>query len=252
MHGLMRSAKGAMRVAAGFVWPERSILTGARHGGHGTVSAEDFARLHFLNGQGCRACAAPVEIDLGDESLCGACAGQMPAWDAARAALAYDEASRQAILEQKHTGRRDGLATLVSWMTLAGGEMVTNSDVLIGVPLHYRRLAKRGYNQAIWLAQGIGAQAGKPVLVDTLVRHKATPSQAALSPRQRQKNVAGAFKVRARRAQKIAGKRVVLVDDVYTTGATLRACTLALKRAGAETVNVLVLARVVRDTDVTI
>lgn len=240
-----------MRSAAGFIWPERSILTGERHGGHGAVSAADFARLHFLSG-GCRACAALVQVDLGDESLCGACAAELPVWDGARAALAYDDASRQAILELKHTGRRDGLTTLSNWMALAGEDVLRDCDALVAVPLHYRRLAKRGYNQAIWLAQGIGKAAGKPVLVDTLVRHKATPSQAGLSPRQRQRNVTGAFKIRGRRAKHVAGKHIVLVDDVYTTGATLRACTLALKRADAASVNVLVLARVVRETDVTI
>ena len=252
MHRLGRSAKHRLRLLAGFVWPERSIISGERHAGQGAVSAEDFARLHFLNGSGCRSCATPVEIDLGADSLCGACAGKPPRWDQARAALAYDDASRRAILELKHAGRRDGLATLSNWLALAGEDILADADALVPVPLHYRRLASRGFNQSAWLAQGIARRTGTSVLVDGLVRRKPTRSQAGLNARQRHRNVTGAFSVRPSRAEAIAGARLVLVDDVYTTGSTLKACTLALKRAGAASVSVLVLARVVRDADITI
>jgi len=241
-----------MRSIAGFIWPARSILTGERHGGIGAVSAEDFAKLHFLNGAGCRTCAAPLDVDLGEDSLCGACAARLPRWDQARAALAYDEASRQAILELKYSGRRDGLAAMTNWMALAGQDVLAETDYLVPVPLHYRRLAKRGFNQAGWLALGVGQHAGVATLVDAIVRTKATPSQGGLSARQRAKNVAGAFKVRRTRRKRLGGARVTLVDDVYTTGSTLAACTKALSQAGTASVNVLVLARVVRGTDVTI
>lgn len=252
MHWARRSAKAGLRSIAGFVWPARSILTGERHGGDGAVAPEDFARLRFLNGGGCRSCALPLEIDLGEESLCGLCAAKAPKWDQARAALAYDDASRQAILELKHAGRRDGLATMTNWMSLAGDDILTNTDWLIPVPLHYQRLAKRGFNQAAWLAQGVARQSGTLALVDGLSRTRATPSQGGLTGRQRRKNVAGAFEVRKSRAPRIRGATVTLVDDVLTTGSTLAACTKALKKAGAASVNVLVLARVVRDADITI
>jgi len=252
MHWSARSARARLRALAGFIWPSRSILTGERHGGDGAVSAQDFARLHFLNGAGCRACAAPLAVDLGESSLCGACAAKPPRWDQARAALAYDDASRQAILELKHAGRRDGLSAMSNWMALAGRDVLAGSDYLVPVPLHYRRLARRGFNQAVWLAQGIGRQAGVAVLVDALVRTKATPSQGGLSARQRKRNVAGAFKLRGPRGKQIGGANITLIDDVYTTGSTLAACTKALSQAGAASVNVLVLARVVRATDITI
>jgi len=252
MHWAERSAKTAMRSLAGFIWPQRSILTGERHRGDGAIAPDDFAKLHFLNGKGCRMCAAPVEIDLGAESLCGACAAQPQRWREARAALAYDEASRQAILELKYAGRRDGLETMVNWMVLAGGEMLNDTDFLIPVPLHYRRLAKRGFNQAGWLAQGIAKRTQNAVLVDAIKRKKHTRSQGGLSARQRRRNVAGAFVIRRSRRKQIEGAHVILVDDVYTTGSTLEACTAALLKAGAETVNVLVLARVVREADITI
>lgn len=237
---------------AHFIWPQRSILSGERHIGDGAISAEDFARLHFLNGVGCSRCAAQVEIDLGPDNLCGACAAHPPVWNQARAAIAYDDVSRQAILELKYAARRDGLQTLVNWMVLAGDDVLTETDYLVPVPLHYRRLVRRGFNQAGWLAAGIARKTQTGLLVDGLKRIKPTQSQAGLTARQRRKNVAGAFAIRRSAAERISGARITLIDDVYTTGSTLTACAAALKKAGAEDVNVLVLARVVKDTDVTI
>lgn len=194
----------------------------------------------------------PMEVDLGPDSVCGACLARPPRWDQARAALAYDDISRQAILELKYAGRRDGLAVMANWMTLAGQDVLDETDLIVPVPLHYRRLAKRGFNQAGWLAQKVAGQTGIPVSVDALVRCKATPSQGGLTGRQRRQNVSGAFAVRKSRLKRVEGARITLVDDVYTTGSTLSACSLMLKRAGAVSVNVLVLARVVREKDITI
>lgn len=228
------------------------MVTGLRHRGDGPLPPEDFARLTFLNGAGCRRCAVPLEIDYGPESLCGACAARTPKWDQARAALAYDEVSRPAILELKHAGRRDGLAAMSNWMALAGRDILADTDWLVPVPLHYQRLAARGFNQAAWLTQGIAGRTGTLALIDGLSRKRSTPSQGGLTAQQRRRNMAGAFEIRKSRAGRVNGSTVTLVDDVMTTGATLAACTKALKRAGATRVNVLVLARVVRDTDLTI
>jgi ComF family protein len=252
MHWAARSAKAGLRSIAGFVWPARSILTGERHGGEGSVAPEDFAKLTFLNGGGCRSCALPIAVELGEASLCGACAAKAPKWDQARAALAYDDVSRQAVLELNHAGRRDGLSEMSNWMTLAGQDVLADTDWLIPVPLHYQRLATRGFNQAAWLAQGVARKSGTLALVDGLSRTRATPSQGGLSARQRRKNVSGAFEVRKSRAARIKGATITLVDDVFTTGSTLTACSKALLKAGAGRVNVLVLARVVRDADITI
>lgn len=194
----------------------------------------------------------PLELDLGDTSQCGACAARAPKWEQARAAIAYDEISRQAILELKHAGRRDGLAVMCNWMALAGRDVLPDTDWLVPVPLHYQRLAARGFNQAAWLAQGVARRTGTLALVDALSRKRNTPSQGGLTARQRRKNVAGAFEVRASRMARIKGSTVTLVDDVLTTGSTLAACSKALKKAGAARVNVLVLARVVREPDLTI
>lgn len=252
MHWTTRSARAGLRSLANFVWPHRSIVSGERHGGDGPLSPEDFAKLNFLNGTGCRSCAAPMEIDLGADSLCGSCAARAPKWDQARAAIAYDDISRQAILELKHAGRRDGLGAMSNWMALAGRDILPETDWLVPVPLHYQRLAARGFNQAAWLTQGVARRSGTLALVDALSRKRNTPSQGGLTARQRRRNVAGAFEVRKSRQSRIKGSTVTLVDDVLTTGSTLAACTKALKKAGAARVNVLVLARVVREVDLTI
>ncbi|MEP1143206.1 MAG: ComF family protein [Henriciella sp.] len=252
MHWTTRSARAGLRSIANFVWPHRSIVTGERHGGDGPLTPEDFAKINFLNGSGCRTCGMPLEIDLGEDSQCGACAAKAPKWDQARAAIAYDDVSRQAILELKHAGRRDGLKAMTNWMALAGRDLIPETDWLVPVPLHYQRLATRGFNQAAWLAQGVARNTGTLALVDGLSRKRNTPSQGGLTARQRRRNVAGAFEVRASRQGRIKGSTVTLVDDVLTTGSTLAACTKALKKAGAARVNVLVLARVVREADLTI
>lgn len=194
----------------------------------------------------------PLDYRTGDETWCGVCIARPPRWDRARAALIYDDISRRPVLDLKRAGRRDGLDTLCGWMRQAGGALIDEADVLVPVPLHYTRLVMRGFNQSGWLAQAIGTETGRRVAVDALVRTRRTPSQAGLAGRARRRNVSGAFKVRPSRLAALKDKRVLLVDDVLTTGATLSACTRALKRAGARHVDVLVLARVVRETDVTI
>jgi ComF family protein len=156
------------------------------------------------------------------------------------------------VLDLKHSGRRDGLEILAGWTLQSGRSLVDEADFIVPVPLHYARLVRRGFNQSAWLAGAISGQSGTPMLVDAIKRTWRTPSQAGLSARARRRNVAGAFTISKPAATRISGRRVLLVDDVLTTGATLSACTRALKQAVAANVDVLVLARVVREMDVTI
>jgi len=186
-------------------------------------------------------------------ATCAACIARPPRWDRTRAAFVYEPASLRLVLDLKRSGRRDGLGTFSSWMMRAGrGALLDEADVIVPVLLHYARLASRGFNQSAWLAEALSQRTGVPVSVDALKRTRRTPTQGGLSAKARRRNVAGAFELRPSRAGHVEGKRVLLIDDVLTTGATLRACTRALKRAGARHVDVLVLARVVRETDITI
>ncbi|MEE8279313.1 MAG: phosphoribosyltransferase family protein, partial [Alphaproteobacteria bacterium] len=132
------------------------------------------------------------------------------------------------------------------WMARAGAELLEDADLIVPVPLHRLRLLSRRYNQAALLAHGIAKASGLAVVPDLLVRTRRTPSQGRLSPARRRRNVGGAFAVKGSRAGLLKGKRVLLIDDVLTTGATVSACTRALRRAGAKAADVLTLARVVR------
>lgn len=245
-------AKSAIRAGADLVWPQRSLISHDRHGGSGALSPEEFAALRFITPPVCRRCSLPVEIDLGPETICAACSARPPSWQEARAALEYDAVSRRPILDLKRAGRRDGLKVMGAWMAAAGADLIETAEVCVPVPLHYRRLAARGYNQAAWLAQAACRGRGLPVCVDALKRTRHTPTQGGLSARARRRNMAGAFAVRRSRRARIDGRCVLLVDDVLTTGATLAACSRALLAAGAARVDVLVLARVVRGRDLTI
>lgn len=252
MHRMSRAAKTGLRSLGSFVWPSRSLVSGEHHGGDGLIAPDDFAKLTFLSGSGCQKCALPLEADLGDAGICAACVARPPKWDAARAALQYDDASRKPVLDLKRAGRRDGLATYARWMALAGRDIIDRADLIVPVPLHYRRLASRGYNQSGWLADALSRQTGKPCSHDALKRTRPTPTQGNRSARERHLNVRGAFMARPSRLKSIEGAHILLIDDVFTTGATLAACTRALKKGKAAEVYVLVLARVVRPSDVTI
>lgn len=252
MNAPARTAKGFLRQMRDFLWPPRSLVSGARDAGGAPLSPEEFRSLAFITGPVCNRCGVPVATETPPETICAVCTARPPRWQRARAALIYDEYARRPVLDLKRAGRRDGLSLLAAWMGRAGEDLLAEAELIVPVPLHYSRLVMRGYNQSAWLAQALGRQAGVAVSVDALKRTRRTPSQAGLSGRARRRNVTGAFAVRRSWLKRVRGRHVLLVDDVLTSGATLSACTRALKRAGARQIDVIVLARVVRETDVTI
>ncbi len=225
-------------------WPQRSLITHRELAGPGALEPELWAKLQFLSDPVCARCGMPFEIAVDPDQMCGACIARPPAYDRARAALVYGDVSRELVLGLKYQGRRDGLVTLANWMTAAGKPLLAEADLIVPVPLHYFRLVRRGFNQSGWLAAALARSSGVRLSVDALKRTRATPIQGGLSADGRRRNVQGAFQVRGGRKGLVRGKRVVLVDDVMTTGATAEACTLALKRAGAVCVDVVTLARV--------
>ena len=181
---------------------------------------------------------------MGEDALCAVCARERRSWNRARAALRYDKNSRTLVLGLKHGDRTHVASAFGRWMYHAGGEVLAGADLLVPVPLHWTRLFQRRYNQAALLAQAVHAAGGPEMAADWLIRRRKTPSQGHLGPAARERNVRGAFAVRAGRS--FAGKRVVIVDDVMTTGATVEECARVLKRAGASFVGVLTLARALR------
>jgi ComF family protein len=235
--------RGLWRGTLDLLFPPQS-LDGGPAPMAGGLSAEAWSRIHFLDGPVCDGCGTPFEFHPGAGVRCAACSARPRAFDAARAACIYDEASRDPILKLKHADRLDLAPLLARWLSRAAHELIADSDVIAPVPLHPLRLLSRRYNQAAEIARPLAALTGRPYLPDPLVRKRPTGSQGGKSGAGRRRNVAGAFVVPAGRAKQVAGRRILLVDDVMTTGATLEGCARALKAAGAVRVNVAVVARV--------
>jgi ComF family protein len=168
-----------------------------------------------------------------------------PAYQRGRAAVRYDDVARTLVHALKYQDRTDLAPAMGRWMARAGRELLDGADALIPVPLHWRRGWSRRYNQSGALAGVIERQSGVKVLSEALRRVRPTEQQIGLSRSQRASNVQGAFKVASDRLSDIQGRRVVLIDDVLTSGATVDACARALLRAKAAQVDVLVFARVV-------
>lgn len=208
----------------------------------GGFTADAWSRIAFLDGPVCDGCGTPFDFDPG--ARCAACLARPRAFDAARAACVYDETSRDPILKLKHADRLDLAPMLARWISRAARDLIDEADAIAPVPLHPFRLLRRRYNQAAEIARPLAALTGTPYLPDALVRRRATATQAGRSGSGRKRNVAGAFEVPAARAAQVAGLRVLLIDDVLTTGATAEGCARALKAAGAARVDLAVVARV--------
>ncbi len=226
--------------------PPQCLSCGALVDSPGVLCAACWDKVAFPGPPQCAACGWPFEFDSGAGALCAACVRRRPVYRRARAVMVYGDTSRRLILAFKYGDRTDAAPAFGRWLARAGKELIAEAEVIVPVPLHWTRLFSRLYNQAALLAHALGKQSGLPVACDLLVRRKPTPSQGRLSPSARRRNVRGAFAVRPSRRGRLEGRRVLLVDDVLTTGATAAACARTLLRAGAASVDVLTLARVVR------
>ncbi|MBC7770198.1 MAG: ComF family protein [Phycisphaerales bacterium] len=240
--------RGAVSRLSDLIWPPRSLLSEEIVDRPGVIEPALWGELKFLGAPICACCGFPLPDYAGAADLCAACGADKPAYDTARAALVYDDHARRLVLDLKRGGRRDGLPVFARWMAAAAGEAAIRADFIAPAPMHWTRLAVRSFNQAAWLAQALARTAGKPWKPGALTRIKRRKSQAGLSASERQRNVGGAIKASAA----FKGKVVLVVDDVFTTGATLEACARALRKAGAAEVHAVTLARVVRPTDILI
>ncbi len=225
------------------VLPPRCLACGVTVGEPDALCARCWAALRFFAPPWCAVCGLPFPHPMGEGAVCADCARGRASWHQARAVLRYDSHSRPLVLALKHDGTHLARA-LGGWMQRAGGEVLDRADLLVPVPVHWTRLFGRRYNQASLLAHAIHAAGGPPVAPDWLVRRRRTPSQGRLGPLARARNVRGAFALR--RGREIKGKRLVIVDGVLTTGATVEECARVLRREGAAFVGVLTLARALR------
>lgn len=240
-----KAGRGGMTLID-LILPPRCIVTGEIVQEQGTISPQVWKKLQFISDPQCRKCGVPFEFFAGDEALCAPCLDHPPPFDQARSCLIYNDASRDLILGFKHADKLHITRAFTPWMARTGKDMLQEADALIPVPLHRWRLLRRRYNQAAILAKALSVQTSVRWWPDALSRVRATPTQGHLKAKDRAENVRNAFMLTPSYTARIAGKSLVLIDDVFTTGSTVKECASVLKKAGAERVDVLTLARTVR------
>lgn len=244
---LAQTARRAGRALLDAVFPPLCVTCRAPVAEPYNLCAACWGEVSFLDGAECARCGLPFDVDPGAGTLCAACHAKPPSFDRARAVMRYDEASKGPLLALKRADRLDIVPAFARWLERSGRPLLAEADLIVPVPLHRVRLWQRRFNQAALLAGSLARASGLPSDPLALVRTRLTRSQGAMpSASARRRNVRGAFKVPPSRESAVKDHTVLLVDDVYTTGATLEACAGALKKAGAARVLVLTLARVVR------
>jgi ComF family protein len=250
MSGLLAEWRMAAARSGSFlldaVLPPRCLVCGAGVDRPQSLCGACWGGLAFLDGPACAQCGLPFEHEVGEGALCGVCLVAPPPFRRARAALRYDEASRGLILAFKHGDRIEGAKLFGRWVARAAEGLGPPPDLVVPVPLHPFRLFLRLYNQSALLAAEVARRLERPVVPDLLRRVRWTPSQAGRDAAERHANVRRAFAVAPRWRDAVADRRVLLIDDVFTTGATVEACVRALRESGAAAVDVATLARVVR------
>ncbi len=237
----------ALKPVLDFALPPRCPGCGAVTEAPHRFCLDCWSSLTFLGEPCCIRCALPFDYEAGQYVQCGACLATPPGFDRLRAAVVYGDISRKVALKLKYGGRPGVAETMARFMArhLAAAE----GTLVVPVPLHRWRIWRRGYNQSALIAAALARRAGLETRLDLIRRVKRTPPLRGMGPRERRDTVRGAFRVEPRDREAVKGREVLLVDDVYTSGATANACAGALRRAGAARIEVLCWARVVKTGD---
>jgi ComF family protein len=241
---LSGTARSILGLALGVALPQLCAACREPVASEGLCAA-CWSKLSFIAPPYCARLGIPFPFDPGPGILSLEAIADPPAYNRARAAVRFDDIARKLVHGLKYADRLDLAPIMGRWMAHAGRELIAEADLLVPVPLHWRRQWARRFNQSALLAEVIGKASGLRVCHGMLKRIKATAHQVGLARSERALNVQGAFGVPADGRSALAGRRIVLVDDVLTSGATIEACTRALLRAGVAGVDVLVFARVV-------
>jgi ComF family protein len=247
---LRAAAKQARRAGAGLldlVFPPTCLFCRKAVAAHGGLCAACWSDLALIERPFCERLGTPFERDLDSPGLISLeAAAHPPVFNRARAVARYDGDKARALAHRfKYYDRLELAEPLGRWMARAGADILADADLLAPVPLHRLRLFSRRFNQSAELARVVSRESAVPVETRALERVKPTAPQVGLTRAQRAANLSGAFRVAKERAALVAGRNVVLIDDVLTTGATANAAARALLRAGAARVDLLVFARTV-------
>ena len=227
-----------------FALPPRCPLCGVTVETDNRFCLSCWRQLDFLAKPWCVACGLPFPFDGPDNSLCGKCLAEPPMHDGVRAVVRYDDQSSLIAMRLKY-GTRLGLARLIAEHLHKFVGECSDKAIIIPVPLHRSRLWRRGFNQSVLIGRELARCTGIRMDCNAIIRLKATPPLRGMSGKERRRTVDAAFALHSDARMTVAGKSVLLVDDVYTSGSTSNACARLLKRAGAEQVLVFCWARVI-------
>jgi ComF family protein len=235
-------ARAQWRRASDFLFPPTCPGCGRHIASHGALCQVCWQDISFIERPYCEVLGTPFEHDLGTGFLSAAAIADPPVFDRLRAVCTFDGTARKLVHALKYRDRTELAPMMAKWMARAGREVLDDCDLIVAVPLHRWRMLSRRFNQSAELARALSAECGKPFSANAVRRKRATEHQVGLAKAQREANTRGAFEVSDEGKTELFGKRIVLVDDVYTTGATVTAVTRVMKRAGAADVTVLTFA----------
>lgn len=244
-HSAGRRFKQVLHLGLDVVLPPRCFACGEIVATQGQLCASCWPGVNFITEPCCDKCGLPFEFHTTHLNHCGACLAHPPAFDQARSALHYDDGSRPIVLKFKHGDNLALARSMAEWMARVAANLVEDDSLIIAVPLHRWRLFKRRYNQAALLGGELSKLLARPHDAQVLKRVKPTPSQGGLNAKERRRNVQRAFQVAQNKRYLVRDRPILLVDDVFTTGATVEACAKVLHRAGARSVKIVTFARVV-------
>ena len=231
------------------ILPPRCVVTGEIVDGIGTISGQIWQDISFIDKPNCAICGLPFDFYLDTDentSICGSCIEKKPLFDKARSAIIYDDNTKSIILAFKYGDRLNLKTSFSNWIIRIGKEVLLDSDIIVPVPLHRRRLWQRRYNQSAILSAEIAKNFSDIEHIPQLLkRTRQTTPQKGLSKKERHLNIAGSIAVKEKYLDKITGKNICIIDDVYTSGATINECAKILKKAGAKNVYALTIARVI-------
>lgn len=232
-----------LQQALSLIYPDQCALCDSRVDEHGGLCASCWKETHFYSGLLCESCGVDLPGEDEGSVICDDCLATPRPWAQGRAAIAYRGVGRRLVLALKHSDRLDLVKPAAQWMATSGALLFSDDTLFVPVPAHWTRLLSRRYNQAVELSRGLAKVTGRETLPDALVRKDRTPSLKGKSRDERFALLEGSIVVNEARTEKIRGRKICLIDDVMTSGATLSVATEELYRAGAKEVCMLVLAR---------